>query len=75
MSEIIGWIGNVILIAGQYSVGNRARYAFLMIALGELIWVGASALKSSPSMMFICFVFALLSIRNFIKLDKDKKTI
>lgn len=65
-SEICGWIGNVILVIGHYSVGSKKRWAFLAVTIGEIIWIVASSLIGSPSMIFICAVFAALSIRNWI---------
>jgi hypothetical protein len=67
--EIIGWIGNIILIFGNWHVGNRKPWAFLAIAVGEFVWISASVLYGSSAMIFICAVFGMLAIRNYLKMS------
>jgi len=68
LKDIIGWIGNIILIFGNWHVGNRKPWAFLAIAAGEAIWICASVLYGSSAMIFICGVFGMLAVRNYMKL-------
>lgn len=67
VSEIIGWIGNLILVVAQWKVGDKARTAFLLMVVGELTWLVASILKESPSMSFLCVIFAGIAMRNYWK--------
>lgn len=65
--ELIGWIGNFILIVATYKIGDKKRYAFLLTFLGELVWLIASLMKGSPSMSFLCIIFGGLALINYWK--------
>ena len=67
MTEAIGWIGNIILIGAMWGIGDRSRKAFLFQAVGEAVWLVASILMQSYSMMFLCVVFGAIAMRNYIK--------
>lgn len=65
IAEILGWIANIILIVGNWNIGNRKRWAFLVIAFGEAIWLYVSYTYDSTAMMFICAVFGAIAVRNW----------
>lgn len=74
MGDAIGWIANVFMILGSWNTGNKKRIGFLLIAIGEVLWIIASTLVGTSSMIFICFVFALLAIRNWFKWGDEIRT-
>ena len=34
-----GWAANAVLVSGLWFVGNRLWWAFLLTAVGEVVWV------------------------------------
>jgi hypothetical protein len=73
-SEILGWIGNAFLVVGMWQIGNRKRWAFILQAIGEIIWLYACYLLYSYSMMFICAVFTVIAIRNYV-IDEPEPSV
>jgi nicotinamide riboside transporter PnuC len=65
MSEALGWIGNVFLISAMLLLGRKWRHAFLLTAVGEVIWCASSALIGRWDMISLCVLFAILAVRNW----------
>lgn len=62
----LGWVANLILIAGALLVGEKSPAAFVLVALGEFLWA-AKISRQRPlqwDMLTICIVFGLLAVRN-----------
>lgn len=72
MWQIMGWIGNVILILGLWSVGNKVRSCFIYTVIGEVLWVIYAVHNRQWDLVTICAVFAVMAIRNFIKWGSDE---
>jgi hypothetical protein len=61
----IGWIGNAFVIAGCYGIGNKWRHAFLLTAVGEVVWIATAMLRGQYDLAAICVVFGVLAVRNW----------
>ena len=61
------WIGNILIIIGLWSAGNKWKYAFVFSLVGELIWTGYAIYIELWSLAFVCFVFAIIAGRNIVK--------
>ena len=61
------WIGNILIIVGLWSAGNKWKYAFMFSLIGEVIWVIYAIQIKLWSLAFVCSVFALIAARNLIK--------
>jgi len=66
----MGWFANILLILGLWLVGDKKRIAFMFTFVGESIWTIYSIIIGMYDLAFICFVFAFLAIRNWIKWGK-----
>ena len=68
--QLMGWIGNVILVLGLWLVGNKKRSCFLYTVVGETIWSAYAVHNQQWDLATICALFAMLALRNFIKWGK-----
>lgn len=68
--DLLGWIGNGVIVLAQWQVGNRRRSAFLVSAVGELICIAYAVFIHLWSLVFVCVLFAGIALRNYIKLKK-----
>lgn len=66
LSKYSGWIGNIFLILGAVFLGDKWKYAFLFVFFGELIWSYRVYRQKQWDMLFICVIFGLLALRNFL---------
>lgn len=64
---VLGWIGNLFIIAGLWGVGNRSRRAFLFSVVGEACWISNATARRDWALASICVVFAVMAIRGYIK--------
>ncbi len=62
-----GWGANVVLFSGLWFVGNRLWWAFLLTAVGEVVWVVIAWNRGQIDLAAICAVFALVAVRNLLK--------
>jgi hypothetical protein len=62
----LGWIANFFLILAAWLLGYKKRYAFLLVALGEFLWI-IEARDRGLDMVFLCAVFCILALRNWWK--------
>ncbi len=65
MSELLGWVANLFLLAGFLLLGGKRRSAFLWTAVGEVLWVASYWLISRWDMITLCTVFAVLALVNW----------
>ncbi len=72
MSDYLGWVGNVILLAAVYMLGYRWRHAFLLTAIGETVWCVPAYLIGRYDMLFICAVFGAMAMRNWLMWADDQ---
>ncbi len=70
----MGWVGNVFLILGLLFLSPKTKWPFICTIVGEVIWSVYSYQTSQWDMMFICVVFAMLSVKNFLKWDQLNDT-
>jgi hypothetical protein len=68
--RFLGWFGNIFIVLGLWSVGDKKRYAFLFSIVGETIWVIYAVLLGLWDLAFACVLFDALAIRNWIKWGK-----
>lgn len=67
---MLGWIGNVFIVAGLWGIGNKARSAFLLSIVGECLWIANALTKAGSAdwaLASICAVFALMAVRSYVK--------
>jgi hypothetical protein len=69
---MIGWIGNVFLLLGLYLIGFKFRPAFLLSAVGEVIWTVLALQRHQYDLAFMCVFFCVMALRNFVKWGQDK---
>ena len=67
ISILLGWLGNLFIVAGLWGIGNKQRRAFLFSIVGESLWVIKSLSMGLYDLAFICLVFLLLAIRSYRK--------
>ena len=66
---MLGWLGNLFIVAGLWGVGNKNRGAFILSVVGESLWV-ANALSKTPvdwALASICVVFGGMAVRSWVK--------
>lgn len=63
----MGWLGNFFLIWGTSTLDPKKRWPFLLLALGEIAWFFESLIINRWDMIFLCVVFTILAIRNYLK--------
>ena len=64
---MLGWIGNIFIVAGLWGVGNRARNAFIFSIIGESFWIANAYLRTDWALTSICVVFLLMAVRGWVK--------
>jgi len=67
LTSILGWAGNVAIVAGLWGIGNQRRGAFLFSIVGESAWIVKSTINRQWDLAFICVIFAALAIRSWVK--------
>jgi hypothetical protein len=67
MIQYLGWAGNLALIISLYAMHPRRRWPFVMSVVGEALWLVVSVDRRSADMIFLCVVFCVLAVRNFVK--------
>lgn len=71
---MLAWLGNILIIVGLYKIGNKQRSAFIWSICGESAWTASAILAENWALAFICTVFNVMALRNWIKwgADEDK---
>lgn len=66
--NILGWVGDVLLLWGVWEIGNKRRYAHLLTIAGELTWIAKCLLVTPPTwdLIVICACFTVLAGRCWI---------
>ena len=62
---MLGWIGNVFIVAGLYGLGNKSRNAFIYSIAGEILWTINATIRHDWALASICVVFGLMAVRGF----------
>lgn len=65
--NILGWFGNVFIVAGLWGIGNKRRGAFIFSVIGEGAWIIKSLVAHQYDLAVICCVFFALAIRSYFK--------
>lgn len=68
----VGWIGNIFIIIGLWKAGDKSRNAFIFSVIGEVIWVAYALYCNMYDLAFVCVIFGLIAVRNFLKWRKEK---
>jgi hypothetical protein len=63
---MLGWIGNLFIVAGLWGVGNKRRGAFLFSIAGEGAWIANAYSRGDWALTFICVVFLLMAVRAYV---------
>ena len=71
--SLIGWLANILIVIGLWQIGNRKRTAFLFTITGELIWTIKAFVFEQYDLAFICAIFCILAVRNWIKWKSEKE--
>jgi hypothetical protein len=64
---MLGWIGNLFIVAGLWGIGNKWRPAFLFSIVGEAAYILRSYLVQDWALFAICWIFLIMAIRGYIK--------
>lgn len=64
---MLGWIGNIFIIGGLWSVGNKNRDGFLLSIIGEAAYILRSVRVHDWSLAFVCVIFLAMAVRGYIK--------
>ena len=62
---MLGWIGNLFIVAGLWGVGSKRRHAFLFSIAGEVAWIANAAGRGDWALTSICVVFLLMAMRGW----------
>lgn len=68
----MGWIGNVFIVIGLWTAGNKWKYAFLFSLIGETIWTVYAFRPGMIDLAVVCIIFALIAGRNLFKWMKGE---
>jgi hypothetical protein len=70
---LLGLVGTGIILYGMYILGLRKRWGFLLMAVGNFVWlyVAAERVPFQLDLVITSAAFAGLSIRNWIVLGRD----
>lgn len=65
---MLGWIGNLFIVAGLAGITSKRprRYAFLFSVAGEAAWITNAYLRDDWALASICTVFLLMAVRGFV---------
>lgn len=63
----LGWLGNILLCIGFWTLGNKKRYAFIWMIVGELVWMTYAIHLNMTDLSLICFLFTIIDLRAWIK--------
>jgi hypothetical protein len=51
----------------MYLIGKKHRHAMLFYLVGELLWLWESLRIDRLDMVFLCSVFSVLALRNWLR--------
>lgn len=68
----MGYFASVILLSGQWLIGNKNKYGFLFLITGNLIWSGVAIHLKMYDLLIISGVNSIISGRNFYKWLREK---
>ena len=63
----MGWLGTLLLFAGQWQIGSRDRLGFLLVSCGEMLWLCRAVETGQPDLFVLSLVFAGLAGLNFYR--------
>lgn len=63
---MLGWIGNLFIVAGLWGIGSKRRGAFLFSVVGESAYIARSYIAADWALFAVCWVFLLMAVRGFI---------
>lgn len=59
------WIANIFILSGLIFLGQKKRWAFILTAIGEVIWGYFGVWREDWPLAFIGFVFAAVAVWNW----------
>jgi hypothetical protein len=66
MTAVVTWVGDALIVAGAWGIGNRRRGAFAFTVVGECVWIAAAVRRQDWALAAVCVVFVLLAIRSAV---------
>jgi hypothetical protein len=70
--DLVGWIGNLFIVAGLWGIGSKQRGAFLFSIIGESCYIARSFIRGDWALFFVCWVFLLMAMRGYILWGKNQ---
>jgi hypothetical protein len=64
--DLLGWLGNIFIVAGLWGIGSKRQGAFLFSILGEALYIGRSYIVADWALFAVCWVFLLMAARGYI---------
>jgi hypothetical protein len=63
---MMGWLGNLFIVAGLWGIGSKRQGAFLFSILGEALYIYRSYATHDWALFSVCWVFLLMAARGYI---------
>ena len=67
----IDWLAMALTFGAIYLLGNRSRYGFLLMMLGNACWVAVGVLTQSVALVAANLCFFAMNVRGFLKWSSD----
>jgi hypothetical protein len=59
------WVLGIVPLFAMWQIGNRHRWAFLLMAVGEVLWVGWAVLTRQWGFVPGSFIWGGIALRNW----------
>lgn len=63
----IDWLAMLLTVLAIYLLGNKARYGFVLMTLGNVCWVTMGVLTDSMAMILANLIFLTMNVRGWFK--------
>lgn len=68
---MIDWIAAGFELTGSYTVGNKKRIGFLLLAVGDVVWISVGLMAGLYGLVTIAALALVLNVRNWRKWRKE----
>jgi hypothetical protein len=68
----VDWAAMFFTFVAIWQIGNKNRYGFVLMMLGNLCWVGLGFLTASVAMIAANIIFFCMNTRAIVKWSKVK---
>lgn len=72
---ILGWLGNVFILAGILAVAYKYRYGFIAGCIGNALWCIKGAMTSQYDLITIEVIIVALQAFSFYKWSSDDRPV